>query len=83
MAGVAPSAITVPTYSYNHFCRLYKDWASVLQPSMRQTHIAGRKLFVDYCGQTTLHRGSFIPVDPLSRAGSSSRCSRGLNYTFA
>lgn len=39
-------------YSYNHFCRLYKEWASVLQPSMRQTHIAGEKLFVDYCGQT-------------------------------
>jgi len=39
-------------YSYNHFCRLYKDWARVLQPSMRQTHIAGEKLFVDYCGQT-------------------------------
>ena len=39
-------------YSYNHFCRLYKVWVSVLQPSMRQTHIAGEKLFVDYCGQT-------------------------------
>lgn len=41
-----------PHYSYNHFCRLYKQWAAVLQPSMRQTHIAGEKLFVDYCGQT-------------------------------
>ena len=39
-------------YSYNHFCRLYKAWAALLQPSMRQTHIAGEKLFVDYCGQT-------------------------------
>lgn len=39
-------------YSYNHFCRLYKEWAAVLQPSMRQTHLAGEKLFVDYCGQT-------------------------------
>ncbi|MFQ2640052.1 sigma factor-like helix-turn-helix DNA-binding protein, partial [Aeromonas caviae] len=39
-------------YSYNHFCRLYKEWAALLQPSMRQTHIAGEKLFVDYCGQT-------------------------------
>ena len=28
-------------YSYNHFCRLYKEWARVLQPSMRQTHTAG------------------------------------------
>ena len=33
-------------YSYNHFCRLYKEWSAVLQPSMRQTHIAGEKLFV-------------------------------------
>jgi transposase len=39
-------------YSYNHFCRLYREWAMHLQPSMRQTHIAGEKLFVDYCGQT-------------------------------
>jgi transposase len=69
-------------YSYNHFCRLYKEWASVLQPSMRQTHIAGEKLFVDYCGQT-------MPiVDPhtgeiLYRAQVFVAVLGASNYTFA
>lgn len=39
-------------YSYNHFCRLYKDWLNCQKPSMRQHHKAGEKLFVDYCGPT-------------------------------
>ncbi|ASF16963.1 IS21 family transposase [Shewanella sp. FDAARGOS_354] len=69
-------------YSYNHFCRLYKEWASVLQPSMRQTHIAGEKLFVDYCGQT-------VPIiDPhtgelLYKAQIFVAVLGASNYTFA
>jgi transposase len=39
-------------YSYNHFCRLYKAWRKCQKLSMRQTHKAGEKLFVDYCGPT-------------------------------
>lgn len=39
-------------YSYNHYCRLYKAWLRLQKPSMRQTHIAGDKLFIDYCGPT-------------------------------
>lgn len=39
-------------YRYAHFCRLYKSWLQVQSPSMRQTHKAGEKLFVDYCGPT-------------------------------
>ena len=39
-------------YSYSQLCRRYKVWASKLQPSMRQNHIAGEKLFIDYCGPT-------------------------------
>ena len=39
-------------YSYPQLCRHYKQWLRVLQPSMRQTHIAGEKLFIDYCGPT-------------------------------
>lgn len=39
-------------YSYPQLCRHYKTWASKLQPSMRQNHIAGEKLFIDYCGPT-------------------------------
>ncbi|MBF0104697.1 MAG: IS21 family transposase [Deltaproteobacteria bacterium] len=39
-------------YSYNRFCCLYQEWEKKLGLSMRQTHLAGDKLFVDYSGQT-------------------------------
>jgi len=39
-------------YSYPQFCLLYRTWAGRLQRSLRQTHIAGEKLFVDYAGPT-------------------------------
>lgn len=38
--------------SYNHFCRLYRHWKNIQPKSMRQTHIAGDKAFVDYAGHT-------------------------------
>ena len=39
-------------YSYSQFCTLYREWAAQQKRSMRQTHRAGEKLFVDYCGPT-------------------------------
>jgi len=39
-------------YRYSRFCDLYRVWAGKLKLSMRQTHRAGEKLFVDYAGQT-------------------------------
>lgn len=39
-------------YRYSQFCHLYKKWKKKLQVSMRQTHRAGEKMFVDYCGKT-------------------------------
>ncbi|HAT9254822.1 TPA: IS21 family transposase [Legionella pneumophila subsp. pneumophila] len=39
-------------YRYARFCSKYKDWFSRQKPSMRQTHHAGEKLFIDYCGPT-------------------------------
>ena len=40
------------SYSYSQFCSLYRAFRGALQRSMRQTHVAGEKLFVDYCGPT-------------------------------
>ncbi len=40
------------SYSYSQYCFLYKAWANKQKRSMRQTHQAGDKLFVDYAGQT-------------------------------
>lgn len=39
-------------YSYAHYCLLYRTWLSAQQYSMRQTHKAGEKVFVDYAGPT-------------------------------
>jgi transposase len=39
-------------YSYSQFCAIYRNWCAENNLSMRQTHIAGEKLFVDYCGHT-------------------------------
>ena len=39
-------------YHYAQFCQLYRDWRGRLQRSLRQTHRAGEKLFVDYAGPT-------------------------------
>ncbi|MBU2761849.1 IS21 family transposase [Acidithiobacillus caldus] len=39
-------------YRYSHFCAHYRSWKDGLKRSMRQTHIAGEKLFIDYAGPT-------------------------------
>jgi len=37
-------------YGYSRFCELYRAWAMRLSPTMRQSHVAGERLFVDYAG---------------------------------
>jgi|RhiMethySRZTD1v2_1073278.scaffolds.fasta_scaffold39239_2 transposase len=39
-------------YRYSRFCELYRSWEAKLSVTMRQTHLAGDKLFVDYAGDT-------------------------------
>jgi transposase len=39
-------------YKYTSFCIKYRNWAAGLKRSMRQVHVAGERLFVDYAGQT-------------------------------
>jgi hypothetical protein len=39
-------------YRYSRFCELYRGWASRLSVTMRQAHIGGDELFVDYAGDT-------------------------------
>lgn len=40
------------SFSYAWFCERYKGWAGRLKPTLRQIHVAGEKLFVDYSGHT-------------------------------
>jgi len=39
-------------YGYSRFCELYQRWAGTLDPVLRQVHLPGEKLFVDWAGQT-------------------------------
>jgi transposase len=39
-------------YRYSRFCELYRGWERKLSVTMRQTHVGGDKLFVDYAGDT-------------------------------
>ena len=39
-------------YSYSQFCARYAAWLKKQKRSMRQTHRAGEKLFIDYAGPT-------------------------------
>lgn len=39
-------------YRYSRFCELYRSWEGKLSVTMRQTHLGGDKLFVDYAGDT-------------------------------
>ncbi len=37
-------------YRYSQFCEHYRQWAGKLPISMRQSHVAGQKTFIDYSG---------------------------------
>jgi transposase len=68
-------------YGYSRFCELYRQWEGKLHVSLRQTHRAGEKLFVDWAGQT-------IPVvDPetgeIREAYLFVAVMGASNYTFA
>ena len=39
-------------YGYSQFCGLYGAWRQTVSATMRQTHGAGEKLFVDFAGDT-------------------------------
>ena len=38
----------VDGYGYSRFCDLYREWLKTVSATMRQTHAAGEKLFVDW-----------------------------------
>ena len=38
-------------YGYSRFCMLYREWRKKLKIYMRQVHVGGDKVFVDYSGK--------------------------------
>jgi transposase len=47
-------------YGYSRFCDLFRSFEKRLSPTMRQEHVAGDKVFVDYSGK------KIAIVDPLT-----------------
>jgi transposase len=39
-------------YGYSRYCELHDAWKRRLSPTMRQLHVAGERMFVDYAGTT-------------------------------
>ena len=39
-------------FGYSWFCETYEAWKSRLSPRMRQSHVGGEKVFVDFAGDT-------------------------------
>ncbi|WP_275100537.1 IS21 family transposase, partial [Sedimenticola hydrogenitrophicus] len=68
-------------YSYSQFCDRYTHWRGLQKRSMRQSHRAGEKCFVDYCGQTVpiicADTGEFRPAQVFVAVLGAS------NYTYA
>ena len=68
-------------YKYTSFCVKYQAWKAALSLSMRQSHPAGERLFIDYAGQT-------VPiVDPATGEITAAQIYVAVlgasNYTFA
>jgi transposase len=68
-------------YKYSQFCALYRLWLKQRGPVMRQEHLAGDKLFVDYAGQKPHYideqTGALIQMELFVAVLGAS------NYTFA
>jgi transposase len=75
------SSTTDKPYSYAHYCLLYRAWRDKQQYSLRQTHKAGEKVFVDYAGPT------IEIIDPSTGEVRAAQIFVGVlgasNYTFA
>jgi transposase len=68
-------------YGYSRFCELYRAWEGRLSPTMRQNHVAGERMFVDYAGTT------LTVIDPSTGAARPAQlfvaALGASNYTYA
>lgn len=52
---------------YSRFCERYQLWRKSLEPTLRQTHLPGEKMFVDWAGQTIpIRNGADGTIQPAS-----------------
>ena len=68
-------------FGYSRFCGLYGDWRRSMSATMRQTHAAGEKLFVDFAGDTV---AVFDPLTGVTRQAHIFVSALGAsNFTYA
>lgn len=75
-------------YGYSRFCELFRGFEKRLSPTMRQEHIAGDKVFVDYSGKKVpivdRKTGEIREAELfLGVLGASSYCTRGRSVILA
>ena len=68
-------------FGYTWFCTTFEAWKQRARPSMRQTHVGGEKVFVDFAGDTI---DIFDPITGEVRAMKLFVAAMGAsNYTYA
>jgi transposase len=68
-------------FAYTWFCTHYEAWKGRVRPTMRQTHVGGEKVFVDFAGDTI---DVIDPVTGEARAMKLFVAAMGAsNYTYA
>ena len=68
-------------YSYTRYCELHRAWKKTVSATMRQTHLAGEKLFVDWAGDTI---GVIDPATGIEHRARIFVAALGAsNYTYA
>jgi transposase len=68
-------------YQYSQFCHRYRQWVKKLDPPLRQRHLAGERMFVDFAGQTVDIIGS--STGQISKAHLFVAVLGASNYTYA
>jgi transposase len=67
--------------AYSWFCERYRHWKKSVSPTMRQHHLAGEKLFVDWAGDTI---AVIDPADGIEHRARIFVAALGAsNYTYA
>ena len=68
-------------HAYSTFCERFRAWKACVSPTMRLTHVAGEKLFVDWAGDTI---GVFDPATGLEHRARIFVAALGAsNFTYA
>jgi hypothetical protein len=72
-------------YGYSRFCDLFREFERRLSPVMRQEHVAGDKVFVDYSGKRidNMRNGAWSASGSIIMSRPQATCTRCRTPSFA